>query len=63
MYFGKLQSSDGSIKHMGDQRTGAAAGDDEQIVINLQSVHPSVYAIGIVINSYSGQVGGPSPDP
>ena len=30
MYFGKLQSSDGSIKHMGDQRTGAAAGDDEQ---------------------------------
>lgn len=55
VYFGKLRSSDGSIQHCGDQRTGAAAGDDEQIVLNLQSVHPTVFAIGIVINSYSGQ--------
>ena len=62
VYFGKLVSSDGSIRHCGDQRTGAAAGDDEQIVLNLPSVHPSVYAIGIVINSYSGQVLLPLPD-
>ena len=62
VYFGKLASSDGSIRHCGDQRTGAAAGDDEQIVLNLPSVHPSVYAIGIVINSYSGQVLLPLPD-
>lgn len=55
VYFGKLTSSDGSVRHCGDQRSGSAAGDDEQIIINLHQVHPAVSAIGIVINSYSGQ--------
>lgn len=43
------------MRHCGDQRLGAAAGDDEQIVLSLAHVHPAVSAIGIVINSYSGQ--------
>ena len=55
VYYGKLASSDGSVRHCGDQRSGAAAGDDEQIVLSLAHVHPAVTAIGIVINSYSGQ--------
>mmetsp|Transcript_12544 Transcript_12544/g.25488 ORF Transcript_12544/g.25488 Transcript_12544/m.25488 type:complete len:632 (-) Transcript_12544:150-2045(-) len=55
VYYGKLVSSDGSVRHCGDQRTGEAAGDDEQIVLGLGQVHPAVCAIGIVVNSYSGQ--------
>ena len=55
VYYGKLASSDGAVRHCGDQRSGAAAGDDEQIVLSLAHVHPAVSAIGIVINSYSGQ--------
>ena len=55
VFYGKLASSDGSVRHCGDQRSGAAAGDDEQIVLSLAHVHPAVTAIGIVVNSYSGQ--------
>jgi len=55
IFFGKLQSNDGAIRHGGDQRSGAAKGDDEQVFLNLAKVHPQVAYIGFVVNSYSGQ--------
>lgn len=55
VFFGKLASSDGSVRHGGDEREGDAKGDDEKIFIQLSNVHPSVAVLGIVINSYSGQ--------
>jgi len=55
VYFGKAASNDGSVRHGGDQRSGAAKGDDEQIFLSLASVHPAVAYLGFVINSYSGQ--------
>mmetsp|Transcript_12549 Transcript_12549/g.29517 ORF Transcript_12549/g.29517 Transcript_12549/m.29517 type:complete len:215 (-) Transcript_12549:152-796(-) len=55
VFFGKLQSSDGSIKHGGDEREGDEVGDDEKIFIDLGRVHSSVTYIGICVNSYSGQ--------
>jgi tellurium resistance protein TerZ len=55
VYFGKLKSTDGSILHTGDQRSGSAAGDDETINILLEGVNPRTKYIGIIINSYSGQ--------
>ena len=55
VYFNKLTSIDGSIQHMGDQRSGSAAGDDETINILLENVNPRTKYMGIVINSYSGQ--------
>ena len=55
VFFGKLRSSDGSIRHAGDEREGDEEGDDERILIDLGRVHESVHYIGIVVNSYSGQ--------
>ena len=54
VFFGKLGSSDGSIKHGGDEREGDEKGDDEKIFLQLGRVHPAVKYIGFVINSYSG---------
>jgi len=55
VFFGKLISSDGAIRHGGDEREGDAKGDDEKINISLPQVHPSCAIIGVCINSYSGQ--------
>lgn len=52
VYYGNLQHSSGSIKHMGDNLTGEGEGDDEQIVVDLQSL-PAVYQkIVFVVNIY-----------
>ena len=55
VFFNKLSSSDGSVRHGGDEREGDEKGDDEKIFLNLAKVHPAVAYIGFVINSYSGQ--------
>jgi len=55
VYFGKLASSDGAIRHGGDEREGDEKGDDEKIFLQLGRIHPAVKYIGFVINSYSGQ--------
>jgi tellurium resistance protein TerZ len=33
VYYGGLKSKDGSMKHHGDERTGASDGDDEEIEV------------------------------
>jgi tellurium resistance protein TerZ len=55
VYFKQLRSSDGSIHHSGDEREGDSLGDDEKIIIALNSVNPEVEHIVFVINTYSGQ--------
>jgi len=35
VFFNNLKSPDGSVEHMGDNLTGGAEGDDEQIKVNL----------------------------
>jgi hypothetical protein len=55
VFFGQLQSRDGSVKHSGDEREGDEVGDDESIVIDLNRVHPSVEYLGFTVNSYSGE--------
>lgn len=52
VYFGNLTHASKSVQHMGDNLTGAGDGDDEQIVINLNSV-PSTYdKIVLAVNIY-----------
>lgn len=52
VYYGNLTHSTGTVKHMGDNLTGAGEGDDEQIIIDLANV-PQVYdRIVIVVNIY-----------
>lgn len=53
--FRKLHSSDGSIRHSGDNLTGAGDGDDEVINVDLSSVPDRVQSLVFTINSYQGQ--------
>lgn len=55
VYFGNLKSRDGSIKHTGDNLTGAGDGDDESIKVDLSKVPANVEHLVFVINSFSGQ--------
>ena len=55
VWFRQLKSKDGSITHTGDNRTGAGEGDDEQIVVDLRTVPPSVKSLVFTVNSFTGQ--------
>ena len=52
VYFGNKSHSSGTIQHMGDNLTGAGAGDDEQIVIDLSRVPAQYDRIVFVVNIY-----------
>lgn len=53
--FRQLYSKDGSIRHSGDNLTGAGDGDDEVINVDLTTVPADVKSLVFVINSYQGQ--------
>ena len=53
VYFGNLEHSSRSVKHMGDNLTGAGDGDDEQILIDLSRVPAQYDKIVIAVNIYS----------
>ncbi|MBQ3010257.1 MAG: TerD family protein [Oscillospiraceae bacterium] len=52
VYFGNLRHSSNTVRHMGDNLTGAGAGDDEQIVIELNRVPAEYDRIVFVVNIY-----------
>jgi tellurium resistance protein TerZ len=58
VYFGKLMSSDGAIKHSGDDLVGDTDGDDgldnEIISLNLSKLSPGVDKIVFILNSFRG---------
>ena len=54
IWFGQLKSKDGSVKHGGDNRTGAGEGDDEVIKVELDMVPANVQTLVFTINSFTG---------
>ncbi|WP_131667468.1 TerD family protein [Psychrobacter pygoscelis] len=55
IFFNNLKSSDGSVEHTGDNRTGEGEGDDEQIKVNLTNVPSEISKIAICAIIYEGQ--------
>lgn len=55
VYYGNLRHSSGAVKHMGDNLTGDGDGDDEQIVIDLNSLPVDYDKIVIVVNIYRAE--------
>ena len=58
IFYGNLQSADGSVKHTGDNRTGDGDGDDEVITINLSKVPNDIQKIAITVTIYDARVRG-----
>ncbi|GAA4019213.1 TerD family protein [Deinococcus rubellus] len=58
VFFNNKTSSDGSVVHQGDNRTGAGEGDDEVINVDLDKVPADVQKIVVAVVIYEGQTRG-----
>lgn len=56
VFYNNLKSLDGSVEHMGDNRTGAGEGDDENILIDLMALPYEVSRVPFVISIYDAGV-------
>lgn len=54
-FYNNLTTKDGSIKHMGDNRTGEGDGDDEVVAVDLTRVPVHVDTVIFIVTSYQGQ--------
>ena len=55
IFFNNLKSSDGSVEHTGDNRTGEGDGDDEVIKVGLSKVPADVSKVVFCAVIYDGQ--------
>ena len=56
VFYNNLKSLDGSVEHMGDNRTGAGEGDDENVSIDLMALPYEVVRVPFVISIYEADV-------
>ncbi len=52
IFYGNLKSSDGSVRHTGDNLTGEGDGDDEVLIIDFTKVPADVQKIAITVTIY-----------
>ncbi|MDR6415306.1 TerD family protein [Pseudarthrobacter sulfonivorans] len=50
IFYNQLQAKDGSVVHLGDNRSGVGDGDDEQILIDLSLIAADVDRVVIVVS-------------
>ncbi|OCT16698.1 chemical-damaging agent resistance protein C [Paenibacillus pectinilyticus] len=52
VYFNNKENENGSVIHSGDNLTGAGAGDDEQIKVDLSTIPASIEKVAFTITIY-----------
>lgn len=55
IFYNNKTSSDGSVVHQGDNRTGAGEGDDEQVAIDLSKVPADVQKISFAVTIHEAE--------
>lgn len=55
VWFQQLNSKDGSVRHTGDNRSGAGDGDDESVIVDLSLIPMNVSTLVFTVNSFTGQ--------
>lgn len=58
IFYGNLESSEGAVRHTGDNRTGDGEGDDEVILIDFTKVPADVQKIAITVTIYDANARG-----
>jgi tellurium resistance protein TerZ len=53
-FYNNLATRDGSVTHLGDNKSGTGEGDDETIEVDLAKVHGPVDTILFLVSSYQG---------
>ena len=49
VFYNNQQSADGSVQHMGDNRTGDGDGDDEVIKVDLAALSPDIAKVAVAV--------------
>ncbi len=55
VFYGNLNHSSGSVQHLGDNRTGAGDGDDEQIRIDLTKIPANISKLAFTVTIYDAE--------
>jgi len=55
IFYNNLRSTDGSVEHTGDNRTGEGDGDDEALKVELTRVPADVQKIAIAVTIHDGE--------
>ena len=55
IFYNQLKSTDGSVEHTGDNRTGEGDGDDEAIKVSLAGVPADIQKIAIAVTIHDGE--------
>jgi tellurium resistance protein TerD len=55
IFYNNLCSSDGSVEHTGDNRTGEGDGDDEALKVDLTKVPADVQKIAVTVTIHDGE--------
>ena len=58
IFYNQLKSTDGSVEHAGDNRTGQGDGDDEVIKVDLSRVAPDINKIAITVTIHDATARG-----
>lgn len=53
-FYNNRTTRDGSVEHLGDNKTGSGEGDDETITVDLAKVHRQIDTIFLLVTSYQG---------
>ncbi len=55
IFYGNLEHTSGSVKHLGDNLTGNGDGDDEQILIDLSLIPANIDKIAFTVTIYDAE--------
>lgn len=55
IFYNQLESVDGSVKHTGDNRTGAGEGDDEVLLLDLERIPTEVKKIVFTVTIHDAE--------
>ena len=56
VFYGNQKHSSGAVEHMGDNKTGAGEGDDEQIRVDLSKIPADIDKIAFTVTIYDADV-------
>lgn len=55
IFYNNLRSSDGSVEHTGDNRTGEGDGDDEALKVDLGTVPAEIQKVAVTVTIHDGE--------
>jgi tellurium resistance protein TerD len=55
IFYNNLRSSDGSVEHTGDNRTGEGEGDDEALKVELGKVPVDIQKVAVTVTIHDGE--------